>query len=941
MTRARLQYRELAALLDRSRRSRNSWAQAFGISKGYLSLLASGRREYPGEELRQRLLESLGVGFDELFTWEEDPTSAADDEDKVVVAIATPKLQIQVTRSSVRQPWSIEVRPFSSSLRNASESVVQDLRVALRSLSRAPGFALVAILTLAVGIGATTAIFSVLDATLLRRLPFPRSEELMKLYLEAAQELPLPVGGREMIWSYPKFEILRRSQTVFQSLAVVRQVELNLNGSGLPERIRGEAVGSEYHNVLGVQPMLGSDFSSHRENQDSALVLLGYGLWMRVFGGNPTVLGQAVVLDNRPHTIVGVLPSGFLGLTGVSEIWLPVETLGSEQLSQAGSHAFEVVGRRKQGVGAEQARAEVRSLGRVVDEIFPSPFGGGPWSATAHSLNENRVDGRIQRSMWLLFGAVGFVLLIGSLNLASLLLVRSLSRRTEVAIRQALGAGRRRILRQLLTEGVLLAVLGGLAGLALAFFLMIFLRDLSSLVPLNPRATLQSGLTLLSFEMIRINTPVLLFALGLGLLTGIFFGLAPGWKIARADLVQSLREGRAQAAGSPLGARRLLVGLEIAFALILLVGSGLLLESLYRLRSAKTGFSAEQVFLARIALPENQYDRNQAGAFFRELSGLLSNLPGVVKIGLNTCSPLSGSCNFTNISSFLGRPDINVKPTVSLHFVNTGYFEALDIALLQGRNFSDRDRSDSPRVVLISKRAAAEFWPDQSPLGEVISLGQGGYHTGAEIVGVVDNVHYSNIEQMPDPAVYLSLSQSPRQTGSLFVRSSLDGTAVLASLRQILHELDPTLPVRDFMPLTDVTGRATVQTRLMASSLAMFAAIALGLAALGVYGVISYAVTQQRHEIGVRMALGADRRTVLLWVIKQSLSMIVPGSVLGLIGALGLSRLLANVLYGVRPHEPSTYVIMTCAVLVSAFLAALLPARRATRIDPIRALRSD
>jgi len=831
------------------------------------------------------------------------------------------------------------------------ETILQDLRYASRTLWKQPGFTLTAVLTLAVGIGANTAIYSVVDATLLRTLPFKDPERLMRVSL-TLPERPGRPSIDDMYWSYPKYQTFRQFQQVFEDVALYRDRTFNLTGSDEAERVSAEVVSAGYLPILGIKPHVGRRFLPEEDTTPDThpVVILGYGLWQRRFGGDQTIVGRNITLDTRSYTVVGVLPAGFQGLTGGAEIWLPTMTSGAREISMPFWHYYQLIARLKPGVSEAQAKSAVVLLGQRVDEAHPNPRKAGAAlmgaGAMARTLDEARIDPAIRKSVLVLFGAVAFVLLIACVNIANLLLARGSARAREIAIRLAVGASRTRLIKQLLTESVALALLGALGSLALASWGVTFLSAINPASG-NTFAGRLSGLTLIGLNSIRIDASALLFTFGVALLTGFLFGLFPALHASRADLTDALKGGARTASLGGIRAltgKSVLVVTEVALALVLLVGAGLMIKSFGRLITTRTGVDAENVLTLRINLPPAQSNLEAPTAFFSELETRIGALPGVLSVGMSNCHPLAGNCNGTPIW-FRDRPDVapGTEPFVGIHYVSPDYFKSMKIPLIRGRWFTPADGPGAPKVVLVSEGAARKFWPNEDPIGKPIAVGQPGFgaRDGVQIIGIVGDVRYRQMDELPRPDVYISHLQSPQNSLVIFARTSGAPLALASAVRREVSELNKDLPVYDIKSMRDRIGEATSRARFSATLLGIFASIALVLAALGIYGVMSYAVNQRTREIGIRLALGARPGDVLGPVVGRGLILTVIGIAIGVGAALASTRVLTTLLYEVKPSDPSTYAVIAVVLGAVALLASYIPARRATRVDPLTALRAE
>ena len=756
-----------------------------------------------------------------------------------------------------------------------------------------------------------------------------------------------------MYWSYPKYQTFRQFQQVFEDVALYRDRTFKLTGTDEAERVSAEVVGAGYLPILGIKPHVGRLFLPEEDTTPDThpVAMLGYGLWQRRFGGDQTIVGRNITLDTGSYTVVGVLPAGFQGSTGGAEIWLPTMTAGAREISMPFWHYYQLIARLKPGVSEAQAKTAVVLLGQRVDEAHPMPkkasaasIGAG---AMARTLDETRIDPAIRKSVLILFGAVAFVLLIACVNIANLLLARGSAREKEIAIRLAVGAGRTRLIRQLLTESVLLALLGAAASLALASWGVTFLSTINPASG-NTFAGGLSGLTLIGLNSIRIDASALLFTFGVALLTGVLFGLFPALHASHADLTDALKGGAARTASlggiRALTGKSVLVVTEVALALVLLVGAGLMIKSFGRLLATRTGVDAENVLTLRINLPPAQSNREPPTAFFSELESRIAALPGVLSVGMSNCHPLAGNCNGTPIW-FRDRPDVarGTEPFVGIHYVSPDYFKTMKIPLIRGRWFTPADGPGAPKVVLVSEGAARKFWPGEDPIGKPIALGQPGFgaRDGVQIAGIVGEVRYRRMDELPRPDVYISHLQSPQTSLVIFARTSGDPLALAPAVRREVSALNKNLPVYDIKSMRDRIGEATSRARFSATLLGVFASIALVLAALGIYGVMSYAVNQRTREIGIRLALGAQPGDVLGPVVGRGLILTVIGIAIGLVAALASTRVLTTLLYEVKPSDPATYAVIAVVLGAVALLASYIPARRATRVDPLTALRAE
>jgi putative ABC transport system permease protein len=827
----------------------------------------------------------------------------------------------------------------------------QDLSYAARSLMKARLFAVTTIVMLAVGIGATVAIFSLVNAVLLRPLPFADPDRLMIVHL-LAPDRESPGVVRPNIWSYPKYEVFRDNQRAFESMTAFGAGNWNLTGTDSPERLSGEFVEPSYFDVLGIRPALGRTFSAQETGAGGSaqLAMLGYGVWSRRYGGDPAMIGRTIGLNGSPYTIVGILPRGFRGLTGSADVWVPMTTIAAEDLQNPYDHSYTVVARRKPDVSSAQANADSSVVGKAVDAKYHRTPG---WSATAMPLDDQRVDPIVRRSILLLLSAVSSVLLIVCLNLANLTLFKALGSQREVAIRLALGASRFRIVRQQMTESALLGVTGAVAGVAVAWLILrigaSLLPDLRMVLsgaasgPARATAGQTAGLTRIALDYVGFDAATLIFTLLTGVFTTMLFGLGPAWGGSRRDLTAAMKtsfSGSTAAGSRWLGGRNALVVGEIALALVLLTAAGLMLTSVARLQSATLGFNPESVLTFRVPLAAPRYDSRSAAQLLERLTSGLSQRTGVIAATYGSCAPLSGGCNRTPLKRPDRPPTDGAENPVEILWALPGYFDTLGIRVVRGRAFTDRDRTGQPKVVVISETAARSYWPGEDPIGKRLAVGQGGFGgEGAEIVGIVQDVRYGSVETSVMPDVYLPLLQSMRSGGIIFVKSRLSAAALIPIVRQEVSALDRDVPLIDIKMMDERFGDATWRTRISAWLLGMFAALALVLSALGLYGVMSQGVEQRRRELGVRLALGAQRTDILRLIFGRVLGLAVTGIALGLILAVPGMRLLASLLYQVRPGDPLVFISLSLILFAVALLAGYVPAKRATNVDPLTTLR--
>jgi predicted permease len=756
--------------------------------------------------------------------------------------------------------------------------------------------------------------------------------------------MPFPEDGP---WSYPKYETFRQLQQPFENTAVYRGGDFRLTGTDEPEKINGEFVGAGYFSILGVKPQFGRAFLPEEDTAPGThpVAILGHGVWQRRFGGDAAILDRTLTLNGKTYTVIGVAPPGFRGLTGRAELWLPAMMYDPEALKRRWSHSWEVIARLKPGVSVQQAQAVTIVLGRQVEAAHPSREQRFRWGARAATLESVRVEPEVRRAVLVLFGAVGFLLLAACVNLTNLLLARNASRRRELAIRQAVGAGRGRLVRQLLTESALLAALGGLGGLALAWWGLEAFNavDLAAGDPLGFHTP---DLTLIGLNSVRIDLSALLFTFGITLATCLLFGLAPAIGASRPGLVDALKGGAARRAGwigaRLLASRQVLVVTEVALALVLLTGAGLMMKSFGKMLGAKTGIDADNLLTVSLD-PSGQYDENTSTAFFHEMDTRLSGLPGVLSVGRRDSYPLSGCCTMT-LFWYRDRPNPpqGSEPIVGAYYVSPSNFKTMRIPLVRGRGFTTADRLDAPKVVVVGETAARKLWPGEDPLGKLIGVADGRFDDRAEVIGVAADVRNMPPGEPEPPAIYISYLQEPQAyPGVLFIRTAGDPGALAQTVRQQIRAVNRNVIVTDIQPMRQRIAGAASKARFCATLLAVFAVIAVVLAALGIYGVMSHSVAQRTRELGIRIALGARPADLFAMVLRRGLGLTLAGLAIGMVVARGLARLMAILLYDVKPYDAPTYALTAAALGCVALLACYIPARRALRVNPVVALRME
>lgn len=829
------------------------------------------------------------------------------------------------------------------------DGLLRDLRYASRGFLKTPGFTLVALLTLAVGIGGSTAMFAVVNAVLLKPLPFEDADRLMLVHLLVPDR---ETGTRrENVWSYPKYRTFLEMQDVFADTALFAGRDISLTGDGEPLRLRGEVITERYPSVLGIHPVVGRSFHAQEANVagEPAVAMIGHALWTRRYGADPAVAGRIVAINAKPYTIVGVLPPGFSGLSGNAEVWIPFAAFEPSFLSQRFAHGYFLVARRNPGVSEMQAIGTVNVLGDRLARDY-SESGRSSWGATATSLYSSRIEGDLRIAALILLGAVAALLLIACVNLTNLLIAKAMGRRREIAVRLAIGASRMQIARQFVLEGLLLAAVGTAAGVLVASALLAAAGTLlpesdaffrMAVSPGAARTAGAQGLTLIGASMIRLDIVSLLVACGIAVVVAGFISLLPALQASGLQVVQTLKaSGSSRASG--FGGRGVLVTAQISLALVLLAGAGLMLKSAARLHATAIGVKPDGVLTVRIDLPGATYDPDRRVAFFSQLLQRIRSVPGVESVGLANCPPVSGGCSSTVAGFERGRHRVTPdSPSVGVHWATPDYFPALGIRLVRGRLFEDQDRAGRPKVVLVNETAARRFWPTADPVGKTLTLGQGGFEDGAEVVGVVSDVRYSAIEAAADPDAYIPLFQSPPSRVRLFVRSQLRPESLVPVLRGEVAALDPDLPLSEIKTVEQRIGDAMWRTRVAAWLLSAFAGLAVLLTAIGIFGVMSQVVAQETPHIGIRMALGAQKRQVLTLVLGRVVVQTVAGIGIGLPLALAVTRVAEVLLYGVKANDPSTFALVSTLIAAVAIGASCIPALRAARIDPLVALRSE
>ena len=796
-------------------------------------------------------------------------------------------------------------------------NALRDVRYAIRQLVRTPGFSAVAILTLALGIGATSAIFSVVNGVLLRPLPYPHPDSLVRVH-EILQKF-----GRFSV-APASFLDWRQQNTVFEHIAAFNSTGATFQTPSGPERVQGTLVSWDMFDLLQVVPTLGRTFRADEDMPGKdAVIVLSHGLWERRFSSDPRILGQSVTLNGAPVTVVGVMPAGFT-FGGESEFWRPLALDPAK--AGRGGHFLGVIARLKAGVTVERAGAEMKTIAERLALQYPESSANE--SAEVIGLHANMVE-HIRSALLIILAAVGVLILIACANVANLLLVRASIRGKEIAIRTALGAGRLRLILQMLAESVVLALAAGAVGVFIAY------------LAIRPIQTLGAG-SIPRAGSIALDGTVLAFALIVSLVTGILFGLAPAWQASRTTVGSVLKEGgRSSTVSGGRWIRNGLLVAEVAMSVVLLVGAALLLRSFERLIHVDPGFRPEHVLAFRVALPNNAYPQEHHKiAFFASLMERLESLPDVTAAGMIQTVPMRG--DYLLSFTIQGRPAVgpNQEPSANYRAISPDYFKAMGIPLLRGRAFTLDDGEKSPMVAIVDQKFVERYFPDQDPIGQGIDIGNGtdGFY---KIVGVVGSVRNDSLDSNPSPTMYGPYTKDVFSSMWVVVRAKSEPAQLSAAARQAVRDIDNALPAFAMTPLADVVSDSIAQRRFSMLLIAVFAAVALVLAAVGLYGVVSYSVSQRTQEIGLRMAIGAQRRDVLRLVVGGGMKLAMVGAVVGIGGALALSSVMATMLFELKPLDLVSYAGTALVLLAVAMVACYVPARRAMRVDPIVALRAE
>ncbi len=808
---------------------------------------------------------------------------------------------------------------------------MQDLRFALRMLMKKPGFAAIAIMTLALGIGANTVIFSVVNAVLLRPLPYSEPDRLVWLWET------IPEKGVSRFRVAPaNFLDWRNQNQSFEEMAAFSYSTVNLTGEGEPEQLAGCAVSSSYFRTLGVQPARGrAFFAEEHQSGRGQVIILSDGLWQRRFASNPAAVGSTIMLDGTSFEVVGVMPPGIYPTRPLTAAKLPFNpadqqyflpmSIEGQRATNRRSHVFGVIGRLKAGLSVEQAQAEMNALGAKLEQKHAANRGEG----ILVNRFVNEVVGETRTAMLVLLGAVGLVLLIACANVASLSLAQMAARRREIAVRSALGASRARLVRQFLSEGLLLALAGGAIGIGLASF---GIKALMRIIPQEiPR-----------LDEVALDANVLGFTLALSLATSAMVSLVPALQASKTDLQAAIKEGGRSAGTGRQPLRRALVVSQMAIAVVLVVGASLLIRSFYRLSQVEAGFDPDKVLVMSLSLSQSRYgDWRRASAFYDQLLERVKTIPGVKSTAIAYDHPLES--NWVDSFSIDGRTSQGAS--ADLHIVSPDYFRAAGIALITGRPFADHDDAEHSGVVIVNESFARLYFPDENPLGRKLSIPTPSRYmdqrlpSSFEIVAVARDVKTHGLSAVSEPAYYIPARQFPQTGMNLLVRTDGDPMSFAAAVRNEVWSLDADQPVAETNTFEGLLSGSVARPRFNMMLMSMFGAVALGLAAIGIFGLLSYSVAQRTQEIGIRMALGARRSDVLRLVVSQGLALTFAGIAIGLAAAMALTRLMQSLLFEVGPRDPQIFAIVSSLLIVIALAACYLPARRATRVDPMTALR--
>jgi putative ABC transport system permease protein len=830
-----------------------------------------------------------------------------------------------------------DVDELASMRTRPADAVATDARYALRALRKSPGFTIVVMLTLALGIGATTAIFTVVDAVMLRPYPYADMSRIVGL-AEATRK------GQTISIAWPNFQDWREQNQVFEHLAIYRGMVVNLTGSDQPERLIASLASSDLFKALGMPAIVGRTFAADEDKPGAPRVaVVSERFWRSHLNADPAAIGRSLTLNGEPHTIVGVMPAGMRFPSRLTDVWLPLGLFVPAFPAERGAHpGLFGVAKLKPGVSVERASADMDAIARRLEQQYP--MSNTDHTVAVQAYYEQIVQ-NVRPALLTLACAVAFVLLIACANLANLMLARADGRQREIAIREALGASRWRIFQQLLTESILMALGGGVLGALLARWAV------AAFVATRPT-------TVPRIDLIAVDARVLAFAIVVSIVTGIAFGLAPALRASSLDLLASLKDAAHGSAGTGRRMRSALVVGEVAMAIVLLVGAGLTIRSFAALTALDLGFDPSRVVTMRVSVPNARYPEVARWiAFHRDILGRAGAIPGVDAVGLNSATPLEGGGSESEVR-YEGQPpprSASEEATTCLFQATTpDYFRAMGIAIVRGRTFTDRDDAAGAPVAIVEDALARKFFPGADPIGKRIAFEFTGGHGPAaqpiwrEIVGVVRHVrHYGLVREPDNLEVYAPLEQLPiwfrerRPNMTLFARTLLAPEQLAASIRQAVSSVDPQIPIFSVLTMEEYVGQATEQPRLNMTLLAVFGGLALVLASVGIYGVLSYIVGRRTPEIGIRLALGATRGDVMRLVVGHGMRLAIAGILIGLAAAWAVTRSLTSLLYGISPHDPATFAAIAAMLAAVALAASYVPGRRATRVDPMLALRAE
>lgn len=808
------------------------------------------------------------------------------------------------------------------------EQFRRNLRQAFRVSYKHPGFSLIVVLTLALGIGANTTMFSLIEAVLLRPLPYANADQIVQIWERSPTDTQ-----KDRPVSAPNFIDWRAQNNVFDKVAALDLNDVNLSDGQSPERLGLSTVSADFFPLMGVQPALGSVFQyKEGEAGDPHVLVLSNALWKRKFGGSSNIIGQTLRLDGVSYNVMGVMPAGFAFPSG-ADLWSPLEFGTAARPEERGAHGFWAVGRLKPNVSLEQAQSDMNVIANRLAENYPATNAG--WTTNLNPLRKQLLgDSRL--ALLALFGAVGFVLLIACFNVGNLLFARAVSRRKEISIRNALGAGRKRIMEQFITESMMLTGLAGIIGLVLAWWAT------KVAVLLLPTAVEGIGGGTIGVSLMGVA-----FTLGVAMLMGLIFGIAPALTSSQVKLTQAMQDSaRGMSEGRKLrGFRSFLTAAQVALSLVLLVGAGLLLKSFARLQNERTGFQTTNVLTMKLSLASDLYKENSTrAATFQKLLDQAKTVPGVKSAAVISKLPLEAGTTGLNTFEIEGQASTGVQRDMPVAFerpASGSYFETMGIPLVRGRTFTQQDTVDSPLVAIVDESAVQRYWPNEEAIGKHVYYTRRGKKQSLEIVGVVGSVKHNYLDTKMAPTIYRPVAQNPVANMLLLVRTNVEPRSVTESIARAVRQVDPDLPVASVRTMEDIASETAWRLRFVMSLLSAFALMAVGLAALGVYGVLNYNVTQRMREMAIRIALGAKPANIFRIIISKSLFLVVTGLAAGTAIALWLSRFLASFLYGVTALDLTIYLVVAAVMTTVGLMAALVPARRATKVDPGLVLRPE